>query len=477
MFSSREKTLINYLLDSPDGRTRESLEEWLGVSKRTLYRELSSIEQTLQKRQLSLIKPQKGSYAIVGGEEELLKLQQDVANNQVDTPSIVERQSNLACMLLLADDFLIAEGLAIDLLVSESTIYNDLSVIEQSFEAYNLSLLKKKNSGIIVTGRENERRQLLSNLIYSGTSEYEFFSWINQLMTKFEVPQPSNNFFTFISNEALIFSINQMKLFAKYFGKVTDNQIKQVMIIIALAYDRISQLHFIEQSPNETVQSRKKEHIMANEIIENLSHNLSMEIPLVENQYLEKQLQGVNYKEPQNLLFDTFNISLSFKVRDLIKKVSLNYGVDFSKDEQCYYDLLTHLDAAIRRSDSLPVEIGSPVLQGVKAKYAGLYEEIITGVKEVFPSVQFNGDEIGYLLLHFATSLERYPETTEISALIFCSSGMGTSKILESRFIKYLPEISQITVAKLSEMDQIDFRQFDLIFQQFICQIFLCITK
>ncbi len=66
-------------------------------------------------------------------------------------------------------------------------------------------------------------------------------------------------------------------------------------------------------------------------------------------------------------------------------------------------------------------------------------------------------------MIHFATSLERHPSGRALSALVLCSSGIGTARILESRIHKYLNEIEKVQVAKISEMNQLDYKSYDLI--------------
>src|SRR5699024_7777612 len=102
-------------------------------------------------------------------------------------------------------------------------------------------------------------------------------------------------------------------------------------------------------------------------------------------------------------------------------------------------------------------------LQKIKEQYFELTEVIAQALNGCFPSQHFAADELGYVVIHFVTSLERNPANQALSALVLCSSGIGTARILETRIRKYLPEIQQIQIAKISEMNQLDFQQYDVI--------------
>ena len=53
-FSIREKKILSLLLDYPNGITPEELQDILQVSKRTVYREISSIEKTIKASDIKL---------------------------------------------------------------------------------------------------------------------------------------------------------------------------------------------------------------------------------------------------------------------------------------------------------------------------------------------------------------------------------------------------------------------------------------
>ncbi len=85
------------------------------------------------------------------------------------------------------------------------------------------------------------------------------------------------------------------------------------------------------------------------------------------------------------------------------------------------------------------------------------------GVERFFPEIEFPEDEIAFIVLHFGSVLEIKKEETNIHALVVCSSGIGSSKMLASRLKKELPEIAKFDLSSLMELKEIDASSYDMI--------------
>jgi mannitol operon transcriptional antiterminator len=190
-------------------------------------------------------------------------------------------------------------------------------------------------------------------------------------------------------------------------------------------------------------------------------HDLVM--PIEETIFFARQLEGVNYKKPQNIFLESFDVELSYQIREVIRFVSEMTHIDFRADDTLYYDLLTHLSAAFKRMDNLVQLANNPLLDKVMVQYDDLTRAIQLALAKQFPKEHFSNDELAYIVIHFAASLERNPTKKAISTLVLCSSGIGTAKILESRLRKYIPEIDHIQVIKISQMSHVNYKEFDLI--------------
>ena len=223
----------------------------------------------------------------------------------------------------------------------------------------------------------------------------------------------------------------------------------------------MSQERFVEVE--QETKAKPESMQIASQIMIKVATTLKKSIPPQEVRFFAFQLEGVNYKKPQNIFIDSFDVELSYKIKELIRLVSETSGIDFRKDEQLFNDLSAHMSAALKRNLTVLQGANNPLLQKIRDKYQELTAAIIKELAVVFPDHQFTADELGYVVIHFATSLERHPSGRALSALVLCSSGIGTARILESRIHKYLNEIEKVQVAKISEMNQLDYKSYDLI--------------
>ena len=119
--TDRERHIVSILLNAPSGVKVKELTDLLDVSRRTVYRELSSLEETLAHSNVSIINQRGMGYQLEGDEEKIHSLGRQIEEAQPSEMTIQERQRALSLRLLLSES-LTMETLADELRVSPSTI-------------------------------------------------------------------------------------------------------------------------------------------------------------------------------------------------------------------------------------------------------------------------------------------------------------------------------------------------------------------
>lgn len=462
-FSGREKKILSLMLEYPNGITLDDLQAQLQISRRTLYREIASIEKTIQTLDIQIIKPRGAGYRIVGESTNLDKLKRQLTQKEEEFfADNVKRQSAIVCSLLLQDEEVTIETLTIDFRVSIGTIVADLQTIELSLQDYQLSLLRLKGRGIKIDGQEKAKRQILGNLIFNGVSEYDFYHYLDSL-NEDTLDRKSQHFFLdLLSADSLYLAKKSFyQLPQTILKNATDNQLQRVLILLALSIDRMRSNHWLNLTEGQSPRTDSIQ--LANQLMVKVAQHLKCSIPSQEVNLFAYQLEGINYKQPQNIFLDAYDVELSYKIKEFIRFVSQESGYDFRKDEQLFNDLMAHMSAAIKRVANTLNVAPNPLLMKVTEKYQWITQSVESQLKNVFGQYRFSFDEIGYIVIHFATSLERYPISKDLSVLVICSSGIGTARILESRIRKYLPEFKKVQIGKISQMSQIDYKDYDLI--------------
>ena len=69
------------------------------------------------------------------------------------------------------------------------------------------------------------------------------------------------------------------------------------------------------------------------------------------------------------------------------------------------------------------------------------YQEIAAALRQalpqIFPQKNLSEEEIAYMVLHFANSLERSPKIMEVDIAGFSPSGLASTSMLEMRLRRY----------------------------------------
>lgn len=460
--TDRERHILSILLDAPSGVKVRELTDLLDVSRRTVYRELSTLEETLAHSNVSIINQRGIGYQLEGEQDNIHSLRLQVEDKHPSEMSIQERQRAVSLRLLLSQE-LTMEALADELMVSQSTIQSDLADVEEELERFDVYIDRIKFQGITVLATERKRREIASRLIYGSVEDYDFFKYLNSL--KEDRDSKFNDYFlSILSPDSLYYANESINHDSSHqFGKVTDNQLQHVIIMIAMTIDRIQAGHLI----NEPIPAKaiSQEIIyLAHEILGYISSKIALAIDLDERHFIALQLEGLNYKTSQSIFFETFDSQLTYQVKELIRVVTEHTGNDFRYDDSLFYDLVAHIQATLKRPVLLDYKLDTPVLKRINEEYPNLAVALDMAWDEVFDGHTLTNDEKAYIVIHFATSLERHPSIQrEVNAIVVSSSGVGTGKILESRLKRYLPEINSVTVIQLSRLQHVDFSNYQLI--------------
>ncbi|MBZ6527131.1 BglG family transcription antiterminator [Aerococcaceae bacterium DSM 111021] len=460
--TDRERHILSILLDAPSGVKVRELTDLLDVSRRTVYRELSTLEETLAHSNVSIINQRGIGYQLEGEQDNIHSLRLQVEDKHPSEMSIQERQRAVSLRLLLSQE-LTMEALADELMVSQSTIQSDLADVEEELERFDVYIDRIKFQGITVLATERKRREIASRLIYGSVEDYDFFKYLNSL--KEDRDSKFNDYFlSILSPDSLYYANESINHDSSHqFSKVTDNQLQHVIIMIAMTIDRIQAGHLI----NEPIPAKaiSQEIIyLAHEILGYISSKIALAIDLDERHFIALQLEGLNYKTSQSIFFETFDSQLTYQVKELIRVVTEHTGNDFRYDDSLFYDLVAHIQATLKRPVLLDYKLDTPVLKRINEEYPNLAVALDMAWDEVFDGHTLTNDEKAYIVIHFATSLERHPSIQrEVNAIVVSSSGVGTGKILESRLKRYLPEINSVTVIQLSRLQHVEFSNYQLI--------------
>jgi mannitol operon transcriptional antiterminator len=240
--------------------------------------------------------------------------------------------------------------------------------------------------------------------------------------------------------------------------EMSEEAYTHLLIQLSIAISRIQTGRTIALPPERQVPSSK---LLAH-TIERLTQVIPITLPATEADYIAALLQPA--VEPElNPMLPVDELSHIDRIWKLIRTMEASVGVPFSEDRSLREGLLTHVDSAIKRLLA-GATIRNPLLPQIKKDYEYLFHAMRQAVDSTISEIAIPDEEVGFLVMHFGASIERQKQfKRNVRAIIVCTSGIGTSKMLAVRLQKELPQIDIVGHASWFEAARIPVGQYDLI--------------
>lgn len=464
-FSNREMKILRLMTQKSDGVSIDELMRSLDVSKRTVYRELSLLEDTTYSLDLKLEK--EGKLHRLRGNDEAFQnlLHQLNAPLPIEWIDVEKRQIALLSAIALQTEGTFSTTILAELFgVSITTIQQDISRLNEILTKYNIEIERTEAQTLFVSGSEVYIRLYLSQILSNEINEFDVFQIL------------SNNDLDFIETESqyLLSLIDASVLRMTYqaveneqpeiIRKISDDILLNLLLMVTISLMRL-----------EKKQTIKILHLVDhNQLFPYMQQILSI-VKVFEDKYKEllnttelsffaMQIRGVNVRKNHSIFQKTYDMELGFNIKYLIKLVSSEFHINFNKDNVLYHDLINHIGAALKRLEMNLPEIENEVLLKLKLQYPMLYSIVEEKLIEVFSPAIFSEQEIGYVVTHFASSFEKHGYSRDLKILVVCASGIGTSKILKTRLERSIPEIEHIDVVRAVDLNEADVDQYEIVF-------------
>ncbi|ARJ50726.1 BglG family transcription antiterminator [Staphylococcus lutrae] len=324
--------------------------------------------------------------------------------------------------------------------VSRRTIVDDLKEIGEWLSAQDLALKYVKNKGFVIRGTENCYRKAYSLKIH------EYIKTTNTLVRKTLFVEEEMPFVRQLVLHAL--EAHQYPLF--------QMAIDGLVIHILIAIQRIKkQFTFNARLDGISEITDTAAYPVALLIQEKIEQHYQFEFPPSETLFIALHLLGAKKLKIDH--DDAGTKELKILIHQFVEKLSANFGIDLIKDTQLLNSLFLHLTPALNRLTYQFVQ-HNPIKNEIYTNYPEL-TEVITRYSWIFEElyqVTFTEDEIAYLTLHVASSIERLAQHKErkIKIVLLCGSGIGTSQLLKERMHKIYPEFDILDAYSLYQIDE-----------------------
>ncbi|SDN19709.1 mannitol operon transcriptional antiterminator [Paenibacillus sp. yr247] len=453
--SNRNRQILELLMNRTDDITAGEIAAEINVSTRTVHRELSELESILAAYGLALQKKSGKGIQLQAEPEQLEAFRRLLVGMMAIEYSPEDRRTMILCTLLQEDEPVKLFALSHDLAVTVPTITNDLDELENWVKKANLILVRKRGYGVGLSGSEANKRRMIAMLAKNGLDESDLFG--KSMNSHSPVKQRLLELIgkeNFTKVEAALWLAEDEGL-----SELSEQGYTNLLINMSITIARIQQGKPIELHPEPYSLRHNK---LLTHTIEHLSKVIPIELTTAEIFYIAELLEPKSHTHP-NLLLPMEELSYMEIVWKLIRNMESSIAVRFSDDRSLREGLLSHLESALTRLQE-GATIRNPLLSQIKKDYEALFDAIRRAVDKTIIEIAVPDEEIGFLVMHFGASIERQKQfRRNVKAILVCTSGIGTSKMLAVRLTKELPQINIIGHASWFEAARIPEKEYDLI--------------
>lgn len=399
-----------------DQESVESLAKKMGVSTRTVYNDVERLNSLLDSHGEPTIRNDHGllsypdqlrrTFASLVDSRELIYLDPEF------------RKRVIARQVLLQPDFFSAESLQELVDIPRNTLVRDLGTIRERFRGYGIALESEPFRGYVVRGSEYAIRTLLSRLVEGDKSFIE-----NRLSGTEKAQASEMTRLTIDISDALQVS----------FSDAANNRL---LANLYSASCRVRLGKEIVQPPLDVVETRERQ------VVRDFARRIARvyrvsALPEGELWFVANRLRECSVVRYDELISENW-VKINLLVRRMIKEVSSFFpNARFEEDDVLFRGIVNHIRPAYWRAYNREQDT-NPLLSYVRKQCRDLHEAVCSSVANAVQQelgIAFDENELAYLTLFFAASLERRNCVAHRvpRVVVVCPEGISTSHLLSAR--------------------------------------------
>lgn len=388
--------MLEYLDKKNDWVTSKELSTLLSVSTRTIRNYVNQLN-TLHKRYEIILSSTKG-YKLNQENYNLIKREK---NNfvKVDTPKY--RRDYIRNKLIIYPKGYNLYDFVRELYISEETILNDIKILHDFFEKFNLEIIRQNSDIFYLHGLERDKRKMIRHIINIESAE-NFIPTEALGMFSMNLKDDEYNLF----QNSILNIFNKNNLF------INDYSLNNITLHLIVLTQRITKgFNISETVPIDKIKNTKEAKV-ALEIGKYLNKNYEIMINTAEFYYLTLSISSNTSEIDYSLInMDNINDFIEKKYIDMTKhavqKAEKIFLVDIFN-----YNFLTKFILHVR---NLMIRIDNnfyaknPLTTKIKEAYPLIYDIAVFIAMELqrYENTYIREDEIAYLAIHIGAEIEK----------------------------------------------------------------------
>lgn len=457
--------VLNQLVLADSYVTVQELAQTFNVSKRKIYNDITKINDWLKDSGYPKVSQVRGQGLYLDEQvKEKLITQLSVCEYPYYEYSPSERRAWIFIFIAVQEQPLYLNDFIELFQVSRNTILEDIKKLKEETSDFQLSVESGRHKGYKVKGDENEIRQVLTHYLTFVTPESGWHRIIvdSALRDELEQKELLRPYEVFNINELLLIKNLLIEYERKFQIEFTDEILNHLVVWLYLFSKRIRQEQYVGIDPIEKEVIHSTEAFKgAKTLCSNLTTEMNITIPEVEVYYIAKYLLSAKVNYDLNPIYENEEMRwLCHVVESMISDFQLYAAVNFSEKDQMIRNLFIHLKPAYYR-----IRYGIKVENILQHSVEENYPEVFRLTRKVIHHFErlvkepVSDSEIAYIAMHFGGWLRREGITLSSvrkKLLIVCTSGLGTSRILESQLSGLFSNVDIVGAVSLREYEKQD---------------------
>lgn len=447
----RQIELLKLLSKQREYKPASFFSKSLDVSTKTIYTDITYLQSEVEKYKVDLIRAPRIGIRLEGENENIQYMLKDIQNDNLseDEKYAPEyRRLWILKKILIDCETITLESVSQEFLVSKTSLYQDIAVINKSMESQSEVKLEVGECGICILGEESEIQNAVNNYLLSESKEEMFSDFTHKLGNFFELD--------------VIKAVSDLILndFEELTEVLSEYYLKSLLVTLIMQSSRLIKKKYMNEEAEVSYNNiqHMETYIVANSIAEQLKYQLHITYSKNDMEYLCRQLYAHRVTHHVKHMRTDYEET----VRDVIQRMSEIQKIDLTKDKKLYESLLYHLPPMILRLQN-NIQIVNPMLDNIKQEYPELFTTMWYALAQIESRYQvtLTEDEVSLILLHFQVALDQFEQVGNI--VVVCTYGVSSSQLILSRVKQILPAKDNITVTTTKKLKEIDLSKVDLI--------------
>ena len=454
----RMKQILQALLEEKEPISIKHLAEKTGISKRTVQRELESVNDVLLPYGMEFASKTGVGVWLAGDEAARAGILAEAASSDEYAASSKEdRRKRLVLEILREKTLRKLYYYSRKFGVSEATISTDLEAVEAWLSHQGLSMVRKPGSGIEVEGTEENYRRAIRFFIGENIDTKLFRQLYDGDGGENYAASLQKNHLGRLLDKEILRRVHECLegMDNQRIDNLTEHAYDGLVIHLAIAINRILQQDVIQVTGEwQEKMPRDEDYRLAEDIAAELEAEFEVSIPQLEIAYICLHLKGAKHEKIQfpgrEERMELADRELRQFVNDLIDAYDGQQAYLLKQDDEFMQGLFAHLQPTLVRLVH-GMSIQNPVLADIKENYSEIYARCQRAAQVLADKVgrSVPEEEIGFLAVHFGAALVRLEGRKEqirkVQVAVVCSSGIGLSRLMAAKLEKVFKDRLDMT--------------------------------